>query len=284
MPQPPRAPSRPTAPSTLGLPTRPSLNRYRDRGSTGLDGRQVKPRGEEPQTLPPFMRWSEFYGFLAQHWQPGEHMSLVGQTGSGKTIAAREMLDIRDYVIVIGTKQDDDSLYEPFAAKGYLITDRFNPREWNVEQHPRVVFKAPLDGDDKAAEQRQADKIRPVLTGIYRTGGWTIFLDEAHYLTKDLGLEREMNRLWREGRSSHTTVVAGTQRPVNVPRNMWEMATHNIDFRITGKEDRDTAASYLGELRGLAIETMAILPKHEFLYVDSVEAIAVRSRVELPSR
>jgi hypothetical protein len=130
---------------------------------------------------------------------------------------------------------------------------------------------------------RQREQIRKVLVDVYRVPGWCLVLDEVAYLARDLGLERSLNANWREGRSKRTTVVAGTQRPVNVPRNMWENATHFIIFRISGKEDRDTATGYLGELQGVAFETVKLLPRYEFLYVDKVEGIAMRSRVELGS-
>lgn len=206
---------------------------------------------------------------------------MVGQTGSGKTTAMRELLDIRDYVVVIGTKREDDSLYKPLKDKGYVITDTFDPRDWDIDQEPRVVFRCPLADASEKAEAAQREQIRKVLRGIYIAGGWTLALDEVGYLSRDLKLDRELNAIWREGRSAGTTIVAGTQRPVNVPRNMWEMATHELSWRVTGREDRMSASEYLGGLQGVAFETMAQLPKHEFLYVDVIEAIAIRSRVEL---
>lgn len=275
MPQPRiTAPTAPTAP-------RLRLSPYRGARSAQLDGQQLRVKGGEVLPAPDYIRWREFYQFLLRHWEPGEHMSLVGQTGSGKTTAMRELLWIRDYVVIIGIKHEDDSLYEPLKKQGWLITDKFDARDWDIENEPRVVYKCPLTDTTLAAEARQREQIRQVLRGVYITGGWCIAIDEVGYLTKDLKLDREMNALWREGRSAGTTVVAGTQRPVNVPRNMWEMATHNVDFKISGKEDRLTATSYLGAMQELAFETLARLDKHEFLYVDSVEDIAVRSKVEL---
>lgn len=244
----------------------------------------VKPRGEDAAPVPDYMRWADYYRFMLAHWQAGEHMSLVGQTGSGKTTAMRELLEIRDYVVVIGIKRTDDSLYDPLKKRGWLVTDEFDPQRWNVEDEPRVVFKCPLTDTSKAAEDVQREKIRKVLRGVYITGGWCIAIDEVGYLSKDLGLDRELNTLWREGRSAGSTLVAGTQRPVNVPRNMWEMATHNVDFRISGREDRMTATSYLGAMQGVAFETLARLDKFEFLYIDSVSDVAMRSKVELPSK
>jgi hypothetical protein len=235
----------------------------------------------EEQPIPQFVRWAEYFQFMMRHWQPGEHMSLVGQTGSGKTTVMRELLDIRDYVVVIANKRQDDSLYTPLEKRGYKMVDDFDPQQWDEQEAPRVIFHCPLSAPTAAAEERQREAIRKVLRGVYITGGWCVAIDEVAYISRDLKLDRELNAIWREGRSAGSTVVAGTQRPVNVPRNMWEMATHNIDFKISGRDDRMTATSYLGAMQGVAFETVARLDKHEFLYVDSVTEVACRSRMEL---
>lgn len=212
---------------------------------------------------------------------------MVTQTGGGKTTAIREIIDVRGYTVIIANKQLDDSLYPPLHPTlkqlGFKVIDGTKGQQWDPSnlEHPRVVFYCPLTGIDATAEVRQREQIRDVLNGIYTTPGWSLVLDEVSYLSKDLGLDRELNRNWREGRSKGTTIIAGTQRPVNVPRNMWENATHFIMFKISGKEDRDTATGYLGDLRGVAFETLAQLPQFEFLYVDKVGGIAMRSRVEL---
>lgn len=273
-----RSPARPAAPS---LP-KPSLNRYRGADSASLDGEVVEPRGEDPQQVPPFVRWRDYYQFMDEHWEAGEHLSVVAQTGSGKTTLIRELIGIREYVVIIATKREDESTYPPLhptlKREGFVVTDSFDPR--SIE-HPRVIFYCPLESSAPEDEVRQREKIRTLLRDLYVTRGWCAVIDEVSYLSKDLKLDRELNALWREGRSAGTTVVAGTQRPVNVPRNMWEMATHTCLFKITGKEDRDTASSYLGDLSGVAFETVRRLPRYEFLYVDSIEAIAMRSAVEL---
>lgn len=224
---------------------------------------------------------------MDEHWAAGEHLSVVTMTGGGKTTVIRELLPIRSYTVIVANKQLDDSLYPPMnpvlKQQGYRVIDatrgqKFDPA--NLEA-PKVIFYCPLTGTDSQAEVRQREQIRELLNQVYRTPGWTCVLDEVAFLSKDLGLDRELNRNWREGRSKGTTLVAGTQRPVNVPRNMWEMATHFILFKIGGKEDRDTATSYLGDLQGVAAEVIRQLPRHEFLYVDKVEGIAMCSRVEL---
>lgn len=245
----------------------------------------MKPRGEDEQPIPPFVRWPDFHEFIDEHWEAGEHLSVVAQTGFGKTTFIREIIDVRSYVIIIANKKEDDSLYPPLnpelERQGFQVVDKFDPRDID---RPRVIFYCPLKDSSEAAEKDQREQIRTVLRQLYLSRGWTVVLDEVAYLSKDLRLDREMNALWREGRSAGTTVVAGTQRPVNVPRNMWEMATHVVGFKITGREDRATASEYLGDMQGMAFETFKMLPRYEFLYVDALDGIAMRSKVEVRRR
>ena len=169
--------------------------------------------------MPPYINWAEFYEHMDDTWEAGQHMAMVGMNGSGKTVLMRELLDIRDYVVFIATKPQDKSLYEPLLAKGYVMTDKFDPK--NLE-HPKVIFRPPLKAVTREAEAEQRLAIDEALKGIYLTGGWCVALDEVRYLTEQLKLTNILNLLWLQGRSLGVTLVAGTQRPVSVPLNMFE--------------------------------------------------------------
>jgi hypothetical protein len=257
---------------------KPTLTRIRDGASADIDGLELYPRGEEPTEMPEFVRWPEFYSYMEANWNAGEHMALVGQTGSGKTTLMRELLDIRDYVVVVATKPADASLYAPLLEKGYVIRDEFNPADIET---PKVIFRPALDGLTREAEEKQRENIRRALMGVYGTGGWCVALDEIRYLSEQLRLVRELNLLWLQGRSLGVTMVAGTQRPVSVPLNMFEQASIHLSFRIPGREDRKRAAEFTGQWQGTAMEATAKLPRHEFLMIDSVDDEILRSRVEL---
>jgi energy-coupling factor transporter ATP-binding protein EcfA2 len=258
--------------------SRPKLVRVREGDSANLDGMTLNPRGEDPAPMPEFVRWPDFYQYMQANWTAGEHMALVGQTGSGKTTLMRELIDIRDYVVVVATKPADASLYDPLIAKGYKLVDEFDPE--NIED-PKVIFRPTLGGITQEDEEKQREAIRRALMGVYQTGGWCIALDEIRYLSEQLRLVRELNLLWLQGRSLGVTMVAGTQRPVSVPLNMFEQASVHLSFRIPGREDRKRAAEFTGAMAGVAMETTSRLPRHEFLMIDSVDDEIMRSRVEL---
>lgn len=227
--------------------------------------------------VPPYVYWQEFRRAFSRWWRPGEHLALVGKTGSGKTVLTRSLLSIRDYVVVFGTKPRDASLYEPLERQGFEITDRFNPEETD---RPKLIFRPPLGDLSREGRAAQREAFRAALDGIYRVGSWCVVLDEVRYLSEQLRLVEELNLLWLQGRSLGISIVAGTQRPVSVPLNMFEMATHHFAFRMPGRDDRARASDYLGDLREVAFQTMAELPRHEFLYADVTSSRALRSRVE----
>jgi hypothetical protein len=168
-------------------------------------------------------------------------------------------------------------LYDPLKAQGYVIQDKFDPQS---TEHPKVIFRPPLEEPTTAALLEQRSAFRGALLGIFQTGGWTIFCDELRYLTDTLKLQREMDLLWLQGRSMWITIVGLTQRPVSVPLNAFEQATHFIVFRVSSFNDRKRAAEYTGGSAPVVFETIRELPHHEFLYINKVQDVMMRSRVE----
>lgn len=260
-----------------------SLHPIRPEGSVELDSLVVKPRGHEPVALPPYIDWPSFHRWFAEHWNSdldygAEHVVIVGQAGSGKTtLAVRGLLPLRPYVVVFGTKTRDSSLYDPLIAQGFIKTDTFDAG--NTKQ-PKVIFVPKLAEPSKEALAAQREKFRKALVGIFQTGGWCVYLDEVRYLSETLKLENELNTLWLQGRSLYVTMVASTQRPVSIPLNAFEQATHSFLFRISGHDDRKRASEFQGMHSPVVFETVGRLPPHELLYIDSVEDVLARTKVE----
>lgn len=203
-------------------------------------------------------------------------MAIVGMAGSGKTTMARELLRLRDYVVVFGTKTQDASLYAPLQKQGYVLRSEWDPGD--VDDR-KVIFRPPLSEPTTKGLERQREAFREALLGIFDTGAWCVYLDEVRYLTETLKLATELDLLWLQGRSLGVTIVASTQRPVSVPLNMFEQSAHTFLFRITSRDDRARAGEFTGPNAGRVFETTAMLPPHEFLYIDSVHDQLARSRV-----
>ena len=200
-------------------------------------------------------------------------MALLARTRSGKTTAARSLLNIRDWVVVFGTKPRDEELYPAFEAQGYVIKDRFDPTDL---EDSRVIFRP---GGGLMDTDRQKQAFTTALEQIYDVGGWTIYIDEILVLARDLGMTNILNRMYTQAASNGVTMVAGSQRPRGAPLNMFEQSEWFCIWRIADLEDRQRAAEFLGPNRWMAYEATTILPRYEFVIVDVADDYATRTKV-----
>lgn len=225
--------------------------------------------------IPESRPWADVYAMLDRRWAVGQHMALTARTRSGKTTFARAVLDIRDWVVVFGTKPKDRELYDGFERKGYVIKDRWSPDDTSDN---RVIFR-PGGGLMETRSQREA--FTRALAEIYEVGGWTVYIDEVLVLARDLGMADVLNRMWTQAASNDVTMVAGTQRPRGAPLNMFEQAEWLGLWRIPDAEDRYRASEYLGAQQGMAQEAMIRLPRYEVLLVNTTEDEAWRTKVNV---
>lgn len=260
-----------------------------------LDTLRVRPRGgRTPLPMPPEIPWPAFREWFAERWKVGQHVAIVGMTGSGKTTLARSILEIRDFVVVMGTKRRDSSLYKPLQARGFARLDTWDPWQWEDTAQRHVIFAPPLlisqDGERSvdSAQEEQARDFRIALLETFEAGAWCVYADEIAYLTDPLGrsggglgLTGEVNLLYLQGRSEGVTMVSSTQRPRSVPLNVFMQADWFFLWRISDREDRQRAAEFTGPLQPVVFEAIARLPRYEFVCVHAPEDEIVRSKVRL---
>lgn len=227
----------------------------------------------------PAVSWPELRARF--DWRQGEHVTLIGPTGTGKTTLAIELLDRRDYVVVAATKPRDRTfakLTKPprRGGLGFKLDRAWAP---NPELHPKVVLWPPIRRREDA--QRQRSVFGSMLDGVFRTGGWTVVLDELRYITdpRYLGLASHVELLWQQGRAMGVSIVAATQRPRHVPLVAYDQVTHLFIWR----ENDAANLRRLGELSGvdtqLVQREVPLLDGHDFLYVNTRTGEVVRSNV-----
>lgn len=208
------------------------------------------------------VQWETFKKFFAARWQQGDHVSIIGPTNRGKTTLAKAILPIREWIVVCGTKPNDDSL-EKFGRKnGFRIQQQFRPDAAHTRYIVWPKFKKPGD------EIHQQKVFRETLNDIFSQGGWCLYVDETWYFEKALKLRGLLETFWSQSRSNDITFVAATQRPRNVPLMMYDQCTHLFLFKVTDAYARKR----LGEIGGIDSKTVAAevanLQGHEFLYID----------------
>lgn len=203
---------------------------------------------------------------------------MVGATGSGKTTLALKLLEYREFMIVLATKNRDESLYPKLQAKGYVLTDQ-SDLDWH--QTPKVIFRPKLQSPSGEAKEEQKEAFQRVLVNVFNEGGWSLYGDEIRYLAENLGLRIELETLWLQGRSNGTSMIVATQRPVSIPVIAFESATHIFLFRMTDKKNIDRASEFGGADVDLIRHTLPRLPRYEVLYVDTRSGEMLRTKVKL---
>jgi hypothetical protein len=229
----------------------------------------------------PFAPWREFHAEFQAAWPANvggaaEHVTLIGPTKQGKTTLAlsiiKERARLRDaHVVVLATKPNDPTL----RGLGWPVL-----REWPPGYGQRqVIFwpRFPKDVRQAAIVQRMA--FDPVLADIFADGKRVVYVDEAFYMTDVLKLESTMRQFWTQGRSNDLIVVAGTQRPRNVPREMFSECSWFFAFR-TADEDELRRVGEIGGVDSKSLrEVMRTLKPHEFVAVRTRTGEMVRSMV-----
>lgn len=227
--------------------------------------------------------WPAFRARLEDTWQQGEHVSMIGPTGSGKTTLALGVLDIRSYVVALGTKREDPTLSKLTAkprrgGQGWRKIEAWPPPPRGTADTQRVVLWPKFTSPDDLPNQRY--QIDRALRLIFTEGRWTVFADELWYLSKFLGAERLLELYWSQGRSAGLSLVGGTQRPAWVPRLMYSSATHLFFWRDTDETNLKAMAA-LGGLNAKAVRAVVeALPRHDVLYVNTRDDTLVITRAE----
>ena len=72
------------------------------------------------------MGWLDWYARQRAQYRQGQHILVSGPTDSGKTVLAFWIAQLRQYVVVLGTKPRDPSL-DRYVEAGYLRIDHWPP-------------------------------------------------------------------------------------------------------------------------------------------------------------
>lgn len=221
------------------------------------------------------MAFDAWQALFHTQWKQGEHVALIGQTGSGKTTLGHDILNIRQYVVVLAVKRNDDVL---------ASFTRGTPKYQRIKNWPppydkdRVILVArPANLKD----QDQADRVYGVLNGVFLAGGWCVFLDDTGYLTSILGLKRAIAVLLNQGRSSGISVVSVMTQPTSVVQGIPTETLRQIRYLIAFKyhDERDIKAiAMIAGLDWHAVSGyMSQLGEHDFLFFNRGGVVLVRN-------
>jgi hypothetical protein len=226
------------------------------------------------------IEWRRFLRSL--RWQQGDDVTILGPKGSGKTTLELELIKKRACVVLFLTKPRDRVLSAYIKENEYTIY-----RRWEAHTiEDKIALWPPFD--DESSFYKQHIIFREAINGrgrkepgIFKQGGWTIVIDEVLYFTEELKLEPSLRMLWTQGRSNDLTLVAGSQRPRDIPQLMLSQPVHFFLFNVGDDYEVERIAKIITRVSKEIRYIVPRLAKHEFLYVNKDTGELVKSKVEL---
>src|SRR5690606_30851777 len=129
-----------------------------------------------------------------------------------------------------------------------------------------------------AIDDHVADVHRRALTDMFWQGHWCIVAEELFELS-EIGLDKELSKVWTQGRSAGLSLVGATQRPVGIPLFAYSQASHLFLF---GDNDEVNLRRLqgIGGMSGTTLrDAVSALRGHDVLYVGTRTRQLVRTRV-----
>lgn len=235
--------------------------------------------------IAPWIEWTDFEINFQTAWRENtkgkaEHVTLVGPNGQGKSMLALSIIKDRarlrgSHVVVIATKPRDRVLSALGRRPGWSII-----RKWPPGYGQETVIFWPPFGDVRTVTRRHQEIMNETLADIFHEGNRVVYFDEAYYLADDLGCEPIMKKFWQLGRSQNLVVVAGTQRPVAVPRPMFSECSWFIAFRTTDEDELRRVSEIGGADTKTLRAIMRKLQPHEFVACQTRTGKMVRSKMQ----
>jgi len=221
----------------------------------------------------PFVPWRQFLDNW--NWKQGEHVLVIGRTGQGKTTLISKIVDRRQHVAMFATKVYDPVLKKQFP--GFKVV-----REWKKPDHDKLMLWPTAKTDLRDIKDLQGEVFQDALNQIFHDRGWCLVVDEAHWITTELGLGQELAMFQHQARSSGISVVTGVQRPAFIPVITYGSTSHAFMGRINEPGDIKRLAGLGGVDAKELGKHLLELPKHEWIYVDNTgNTPPVRTKIDL---
>lgn len=202
--------------------------------------------------------YQQFLSDFSRAWEPGQHVALCGSTGSGKTFVAEDIKLIRNWLVVIASKSQDETLdgYQGFIRRS----------TWPPDYGERLVlyWKKPKNLLDL---KRVQTGVYDILNHLYRYGGWTVYFDDLFFISETLKLKSPIKMFYTQVRSNDVSIAASIQRPFWVPVEALSQSTYVLLFLTEDKRDIQRVAEGTGRSFKDLLRCMKDVQQYEFLFI-----------------
>lgn len=233
-------------------------------------------RRQELHDSIPQMEWDSFVADCFR-WQQGEHIGIIGPTNSGKTVLMLALLPMRKYVVAVGTKPRDKSLWNLVKYHHYKLLEEWKP--FKPDSPKRVLWP---DASGVDAEIKQRPIIGRALMAIFREGKWCVAIDELWYVIHVLKLEKLIKVYLLQARSLQISLLLATQRPAFVPLEVYDQSTHLFFFRDNDERNLKRISGISWRSAAQIQTVVANLNQHEVLYVNTRDGLLIRTMAPPP--
>ena len=169
--------------------------------------------------------WDKFLEDFAKEWSPGQHIALIAPTGQGKTTVLVSLLNTRKYVLAFDPKGGDSTL----AKTGYKRLGNWPPPS---KAYDDMAAGKPVKYLIGPKVHTMDDRVRlqavqaATFKGAFDNGGWTVAIDELQVAADKMKHADDIETMLIAARDKAISVISLFQRPANVPRAAFEMATY----------------------------------------------------------
>lgn len=263
---------------------------------------QARRRGlAEAAERTPVVKWRKLRDYLLTGWQPGEHVTVLGPTGSGKTTVLVKLVGHPGFrpVVLLVTKKRDELVTQLLrdgwklartlaeverACEGGFTDWLLRKQPEQIEREAKVIYwPKPAAETIRGRRVELAREVGEFLDWAYNRGEITVGIDEAMFVSKNLGLRDELEIVWHEGRSSGVTLIAASQRAAQLPLSAYSAPTYLVMFRTVNEADVKRLADIGGALNPRSLrQDLQLLARHEFIFAAPRDSPAWTVRTKLP--
>lgn len=172
--------------------------------------------------------------------EPHERLAVVGTSGSGKTTLIKKLLAIDPDPVKIIVDSKPDDTWEP---RQWWDTRKSQADKPVLLPHLRIRMLRPGTYVYRPEEPPYSDPRNAVLfSRVLRRGNLTIVFDELNDFANGSYVIPSVNKLFRQGRSKRVRILAGFQRPAQIPIGALSEITKAAVFALRRGEDRQRMA------------------------------------------